>query len=317
MSRAEWLQERSRIPGVGASESAALFGLHPQISAFSLFEKLVNPRPLTDEELEEETDVQSFGLAIEPYLAEWWGRKTKRVVTRPDVSVYRVSGRPYIFASPDREYLESPADTDKGTLELKSAIYFQEHEPLPDHWQVQVQQQMLCAILKKASFAILGGGFRRRYHVNDIPVNAAFGEILIETIERFMAAVEAGSWARWGGDLDGSKSTAEALKRLYPRDNGTVVQLPPEAREWAAELAQIETQAGESEARKTQLNNFLKAAIGEHSYGVLEDGSGYSLKITKGSTFTVTKADYRTLRKIAKLPRGLVQTVLKYEETQA
>lgn len=300
-ARQDWLKERASVPGVGASESAALFGLHPNISAFSLFEKLVNPKPPTDEELEEESDVQSFGLAIEPYLADWYGRKTKRGVVVPAKPIDRLDSNPYIFASPDRYYYGEAS----GVLELKSALFFKQEEPLPDHWQVQCQQQMLCAGLPFASFAVLGG-FRRRYMVNDIPANPEFHAILIEQIELFMLAVTEGKWARFERELDGSSATTEALKRLYPNEKGTAVKLPAEATRWADELAGVNEELKQLEETKAQLQNMLRLEIAGNTFGALEDGSGFSLKTTKGSTFTVTKEDYRTLRRVKALPRGLL-----------
>lgn len=319
-SRQAWLVERSRVPGVGASEAAALFNLHPNISAFSLFEKLVNPQPPTDEEIEEESDFMAFGLAIEPYLAEWYQRKTGRRVSRPRDAVSRLAGRPHIFASLDREYETDEPEAVTGDLELKSAIYFKDGEPLPDYWQVQAQQQMLCRGFGLASFAILGG-FRRRYLVNDIPANAAFQEILVETIDRFMNAVQAGSWDAWGGEIEGSKATREALRRLYPRDNGTAVRLPAEASTamvdvpgmpkrlqlgWADRRDHLKKAIKFLETLESEFDNKIKAAIGENSYGVLDDGSAFSLKVTKGSTHTVTKEDYRTLRRVKALPKGIL-----------
>jgi predicted phage-related endonuclease len=322
-TRANWLKERQSIVGVGASESAALFSLHPYLSAFSLFEKLVNPRPPTEEEAEEEIDVQSFGLAIEPYLADWYARKTGRNVAAETPGIARLMNKPYIFASPDRTYNTRHAnvveDGQCGVLELKSAVYFKEEEPLPDYWQVQAQQQMLCTGLPMASFAILGG-FRRRYLVNDIPANPAFHAILIERIGLFMLAVQEGSWGRFDSPVDGSKATTEALKRLYPKETGTAVRLPAEASSrmveipgtntmelrigWADRRDQVKAQIKELEAEEARLSNQLRLAIGENTYGILEDGTGFSLKTTKGSTYTVTKADYRQLRRVQKMPRG-------------
>lgn len=288
-ARQEWLTERNSIPGVGASESAALFGLHPNISAFSLFEKLVNPQPPTDEEIEEESDVKSFGLAIEPYLADWYARKTGRVVTIPPApGVYRIKDKPFIFASPDR-LLNS------GVLQLKSAIYFDPAEPLPDYWQVQEQHEMLCTYTESASLAILGG-FRRRYCVNDIPRNEAFCAILVETIERFMHAVTTGSWAKWGGDIEGSSATTEALKRLYKNESGTTVDLPAEACAWADELEKAKADIKDAEARASAAQNKLRAAIGFNTFANLPDGRGFSLKTQKRAAFEVKETEFRVLR---------------------
>ncbi len=299
LERQDWLAERSRIPGVGASESAALFNLHPQISAFSLFEKLINPRPLTDEEQEEESDVQSFGHAIEPYLADWYSRKTGRAVGLSPFPLYRVKDRPYIFASPDRVYgaMGSNIVAIDGVLELKSALYFSPIEPLPDHWQIQVQQQCLCTGVARASFAILGG-FRRRYHVDDIPRNDAFCSILVETIDRFMSAVQEGSWGRWGEDVEGSKATIEALRRLYKDESGETVELGEEELDRANQLKVVKEQLKLLETRESELGNQLKLRMGPATFGALPDGSRLSLRTVKGSTFTVNKQDTRQLRRI-------------------
>ena len=308
-ARQDWLKERASVPGIGASESPALFGLHPYLSAFALFEKLVNPRPPTDEEIEEENDVQSFGLAIEPYLREWWSRKTGRNVTREPLGISRLAGKPFIFASLDSEYNTRNAnpveDGQHGALELKSAVYFKPEDPLPDHWQIQAQQQCLCKDLPMASFAILGG-FRRRYMVNDIPANPAFHVLLIERIDLFMLAVQENSWGRFEHEIDGSASTMEALKRLYPKETGTAIRLPAEATKTAEELEQVKAALKGLEEKERALKNNLLAAIGENSYGILDDGTGYSLTTTKGSTYTVTKDDYRVLRRIKKMPKGLL-----------
>jgi len=289
-ARLDWLKERQSILGVGASESAALFGLHPYLSPFALFEKLVNPRPLTEDEIEEESDVQSFGLAIQPYLANWYQRKTGRRVFAPLQSVNRLKDRPYVFASLDDEYVSEEHDPEPmtGALELKSAIYFNESEPLPDYWQVQVQQQMLCADLRISSFAILGG-FRRRYLVNDIPRNDAFCEILIETIERFMAMVQAGVFDRAKWEIEGSSATREAITRLYRKPIGTSVPLTDVDALRTAEWRSVKEQLAALEAREKTLNNQLRAAVGVHAVGLLPDGSQLKRIDVKGSHYEVTK----------------------------
>ncbi len=299
--RQDWLAERSRVPGVGASEASALFGLHPQISAFSLFEKLINPRPLSDEELEEESDVQSFGHAIEPYLADWYARKTGRLVMRPRNPISRLKDKPHIFSSLDREYGQTVQDPEPftGALELKSALYFSPIDPLPDHWQIQVQQQMLCSGLRIASFAILGG-FRKRYHVDDIPRNDAFCQILVETVDRFMSAVQEGAWGRWGEDVEGSKATSEALRRLYKDESGETVTLSEEDLDRANQLKVVKDQLKALETRESELGNQLKLRMGPATFGQLPDGSRLSLRTVKGSTFTVNKQNTRQLRRILK-----------------
>ncbi len=291
MDRDRWLAERNRIPGIGASTAAALYGLHPYESAFSLFEKLVNPRPLTDEEAEEMRDEQEFGLAIEEPLARWYARRTGRDVTSPvEPGVFRLKDRPYLFCSPDRF-------VPNGVLQLKSGMYFNPHEPLPDSWQIQEQHECLVTGTAFASFAIWGT-FRKRFYVNDVPANPAFQEIHVERVDRFMSAVQEGAWGRWGEDVEGSKATTEALRRLYKDESGETVTLSEEDLDRADKLKVVKEQLKVLETRESELGNQLKLRMGLATFGALPDGSKLSLKTVKGSTFQVTKQDTRQLRRV-------------------
>lgn len=295
---ADWRRERARIPGIGASEAAALFGLHPYQSAFGLFCRLVDPPT----EPEEDSEVQLFGHAIEPYLRDWYRRKTGRAVAPPPLSLYRLEGRPYVWASPDNIYRENSGNAFWGVLELKTDMFLRPDDPLPDHWTIQVQQQMLCTGAQWASFAILGA-YHRRHHVNDIPRNPEFQELLVETVDRFMFAVEMGSWDRWGGPLDGGLATTEALHRLYRRETETRVQLDPATQEAVREWLAVKSELAALKDRKDLMENQLKAALGSAAVGELPDGASISWRTQQGSTYTVNKPDYRVLRYHGR-PRG-------------
>lgn len=297
--RAEWLAERARIPGVGASESACLFGLHPHLSAFALFERLMNPQPPTEEEAEEMTDVQEFGLAIEPALASWYARKTGREVIERDKPLYRLAEKPYIFATPDRFY--ATPDFIGGCLQLKSGIHFNPSEPLPDSWEIQEQHEMLVCESKVASFAIWAT-FRKRYYVNDIPANPSFQEILVEQIDAFMAMIGRGVYDPGRFAIDGSKATREALARLYRKPAGTEVSLTDEDQGRAEQWQSLKEQIRTLEAAEATLNNQLRAAVGTNGAGILPDGSRLKRIDVKGSTYQVIKEPswYLKLAKPAK-----------------
>jgi predicted phage-related endonuclease len=291
MDRDKWLAERNRVPGIGASSAAALYGLHPYESAFSLFEKMTNPKDPTDEEIEEMTDVQAFGLAVEPALAGWYSRKTGREVIEPEgPGVYRVAGKPHIFASPDRF-------VPNGVLQLKTGINFDPTVELPPSWAIQEQHEMLVTGTLFASFAIWGT-FRKRFYVNDIPANLDFQAIHIEECEKFMLAVQTGSWDRWDGEIEGSKATTEALRRLYPRDSGTTVSLPSDACLWADELAAAKLEISQAEQREAAAKNKLLAAIGESTFAQLPDGRKFSLKLQKRAAHVVKESEFRVLRSV-------------------
>jgi predicted phage-related endonuclease len=162
---------------------------------------------------------------------------------------------------------------------------------------------MLCTGLTEASFAVLGG-FRRRYHVDDIARNDEFCKILIERIDHFMYAVEKGSWDAFGAPIDGSKATAEALRRLYREPSGETIALDDTALEQAHDWSSVKEQIKLLKDREKWLNNQLTATLGSATYGALPDGSTLSLRIHKGWTSMVTHPDTRVLKHHPPKSRG-------------
>lgn len=286
MTRKQWLKLRRQ--SVGASEAAALFNLHPFHSPFSLWaEKTGQVEPE-----DEKNDQQEFGLAIEPYLAKRYREKTGRTVERlPKYTVYHCGNA---SATPDRVFRDTEV-APPNPLELKSGIFFDPKEELPAHWQVQINQQMLCTGAARGSFAILGSF--HRFFTYDVERNEAFLSLLIEKIDEFWEHVKKGT----PPPVDGHAATTEALKRLHPKDSGETVALPAEAEYWTAELAAVKKHIKEFEARKSELENQLKAAIGDATYGRMADGSGWSLKTTPRDGYTVEATEYRSLRRTMKL----------------
>src|SRR5690606_34839078 len=85
---------------------------------------------------------------------------------------------------------------------------------------------------------------------------------------------------------DHSDASAEAIRRLFPVASGEVVDLRDdrELTRIAEELEAAKVACKEAEQRKAELENRLKLAMGDASYGVLPDGSclSYTLQERKG-----------------------------------
>src|SRR5512141_3142914 len=76
-SRDKWLEARNL--GIGASESAALFGLSPWMSPFSLWADKSGMAPREDSGAE----FLKWGLLLEKPIAEEYANQSKRVVWTP------------------------------------------------------------------------------------------------------------------------------------------------------------------------------------------------------------------------------------------
>lgn len=278
MSRAAWLAERKQ--GVGASEAAALFGVHPYISQLSLYESKISD--VIDKEGNERME---DGKVIEPRIAARWEKATGRKARRPQQQIYFSPECPRMFCSPDFLF-----DVDGKPLETKWWDNFREGDEIPEYGQIQNQQQMACLAVDSGALAILGSF--RSFHHFDTEIHKTFIEVLCEKIEKFWWHVE----NRVPPSADGSDATRQALRRLYPRDSGATVFLPAEAAMWVNDMEAARVEAKAAEARIDFAKNQIVAAIGDATFGELPDGRRYSYKFQKRAEHVVKASEFRVLR---------------------
>jgi putative phage-type endonuclease len=288
-TREEWLD--ARVTGIGASESAALFGHSPWDSELSLWTK---KRGL-DESADEEREWMRIGSLMEPVVATLYAEKTGRALWAPTTSwaIARHPEIPYLTASIDRWVIEAPGKPGRGVLEMKNVGFGMSHEwdeGPPLRVSVQLQHQLAVTGFQWGSAAgILGGN---RFVSWDFERNEEFIEALKEECARFWALVTAGKMP----PPDGTKATERALKKLYPRDNGDAVHLDDESAILWTELASIRAQKGKAEKRERELKNLLGASIGEATFGLLPDGRLLSYRRQERDGYMVAPTEFRTLK---------------------
>lgn len=289
--RASWLAARST--GIGASESAALFGLSPWQTPLSLWALKTGKV----EEPEIAGDWIRWGNLLEEPISQRYTEVTGRTVWRG--AQYAVAVHPTIpimRATPDRWVLESPDRDTRGLLQIKNTNAFKGHdwdEGPPDFIQVQVQHEMAVTGLAWASVAVLIGGCEFRHF--DVERNPAFIEELEQQCRMFWRYVERDEQPP--ADPPNAR-TLEALKRLHPCDTGEIVTLPVEATDWWDALQRAKAQIKDGERAKDAAEVALRAAIGSATFGALPDGRVLSLKTTSnpGYTNVIEPYAYRTLR---------------------
>lgn len=285
----EWLKERRS--SIGASEAAAVLGLHPYHSPLSLYyEKTTGAEPAP-----EETEYQEWGHLLEEPIAQKYARVTGRevVAVKDPSQSFRHPVLPWITASPDRFYRLPERMMELLPLELKAADRYKPDDELPVHWQIQNQQQMAVTGAFQGSFGILGPF--RKFYTADLERNEDFIKYLFQKLERF--------WfdhvlPRVPPPADGHQATTEALKRMFPTAEMKFVELPEKYLDHVQTLELISDKMKELEGKKDLLKNEIRLAMGDAAIGVFPDGSGYSCKVTKKEAYTVDATEYRTLRRI-------------------
>lgn len=298
-TRERWLA--ARMGGIGASESAALFGASPYHSRLSLWLEKTGrvppwePSPEMKEQLE-------WGQVFEAPIAEVYARRSRRKIW--GFSSYCIAQHPAIacmFATPDRFIIEAPDRremglAEEGALQIKNtANTFNADgwgDGVPLHVQIQEQHELAVTAREYATVAALANGNKLMHW--DIARNDEFIAELEIQCEQFWEDV----LAQREPAADGHRKTIEALKRLHPRDNGKTIRLSEEAGIHWQSLRDAKAAIKEAEKKVDAADARLRQLIGPHTYALLPDGRKLSFKTTDnaGGTHVTPPYSYRTLR---------------------
>ena len=294
----DWL--RARKTGIGASESAAILGLSSFKSPYAVWaDKISDELPAR-----EETARQRWGHKLEAVIAEEFESESGVLVSDPGLyTVYY--GEHHMLCTPDRLTM------DGGVLEIKTAGIdrtkdWESGPPLA--YQVQVQHQIACVGSTHGYLAVLIGGSDFRWF--RLERNQKFIEALERQVDTFWAMVT----TRTPPVIDGHASTRDALSHLHPADDGSTVMLDELYAGIARELVRTKAEAKELDSKVAALENQLRAAIGDATFGEADgmlvslktqtrdgylkvapdkalalDNAGIEFKATAGSTFRVLR----------------------------
>jgi len=292
-SREKWLAARGN--SIGASESAALFGVSPWETPVSLWAKK------TDRVQEPEIDGEwlTWGLLLEEPIAKRYEQVTGRTTWRGG-SPYCIARHPrfeFMTSTPDFYVTFAPDRTGNGMLQCKNTMAPRAHdwdEGVPDHIVIQVQHEMAVTGREWVSVAVLIGGNEFKYF--DVERNQNVIDEIEEQCRIFWGYVERDEQP----PVDGSERTQEVIKRLHPADNGNTIELDENAMDWWAALEAAKAAEKVAKDAKTEADTHLRDAIGANTFAKLPDGRLLSLKTTPnpGYTSVVKPYTYRTLREV-------------------
>lgn len=288
-SREEWLAARQT--GLGSSDAPVILGLSPWKSPLELYAEKLQ----IVEADQTENEAMEWGHLLEPVVAQKYQAVTGRVVrllSGPHPILYRRVDLPFLLATPDA-LTTAEQKPGEGPLEIKTTRrdIANLSEEIPLLFNVQIQHQLAVTGLQWASLAILVGG--QRFLWCDVERNERFIALLVEKESAF--------WDRIihhdPPAPDSSERTRDVLAKLYPKDTGVTIALPPDAAEWDARRIYAKGRLVEYKKELTEAENLLKAAIGEATEGILPDGTAYTWKASKREGYTVEPTTVRTLRK--------------------
>lgn len=244
VDQATWLQ--ARRDGIGASEIAAVLGISPYESPFSLYHRKANGWEIED------TEDMEAGRRMESAIADWAADRidpNENLVVRP-AGLYRSAERPWQLATPDRlVHMVCPGceggasgwgrcRTCQGTgfgsrpiavLECKHPFSWDGFgedggDEIPVYFRAQLLQQLDVLDVHEGYLAAYTSHQLRIYHLRRDPKDL-----------RVMRAAGARFWQRIQDgdipDVDEHHATADTLRRLHPTVEDITVDVPVELAE--------------------------------------------------------------------------------------
>ena len=208
MSRAEWLNARKS--GIGGSDAAAILGVSPWASPYSLW------LDKTGKGVEKtETPAMRFGNLMEPVIRGQY-EFINSVSVIEDKTLYQHPEHEFMLANLDGVVFQEGEAL--GILEIKTSRYT--WDAVPAHYYAQVQHYLAVTNQQQAWVAALFNG--ENLETFDVPRNDAYIERLIEAESNFWDSVVNSKRP----DVDGTEATHDALRKAWSPEKGKTVQIP-------------------------------------------------------------------------------------------
>lgn len=266
MEREDWLQVRRS--GIGSSDAAAAVGLNPYKSQLELWmEKTGRGGALPQVDPNDEASPMYWGTLLEPIVAAHYSKRTGNRVRKVN-AVLQHPTYPWMLANLDREVMGCP---DVAILECKTAGLNGARlwkEGVPDYVHLQVMHQLAVTGKHAADVAVLICG-------QDLQIFRIYRDE--EQIQQLIQ-LEQAFWEYVEKDIqpptDGSDSADLALRCLYPRDTGAVLDLSQESELAAAfsDLLAVRQKLADVTELESQLKQRIQQRMGDASRAVFESG---------------------------------------------
>lgn len=282
--RERWLT--SRRTGIGASEMAAILGESRWSDAGKVY--AIKVGALSEQESAEHLE---WGLRHEPTMIRAYA--SPRYAGRETWSDGRLlRSREHGWAICTLDAWTRLEDGSVIPLELKTTgernADAWEDGPPPDY-VVQLHHQMLVTGAPRASIACLIGAHRFVW------CDVERDEVLIRRIERAGAEF----WDRVARRDAPETSDHATLAALYPREDGSEVELPGSLLDLDARRVELAEQRKAIEAEIEEIDARIKSALGHATRGALPGGVAYSWKTTRYAERLMPAREVRVLRRHA------------------
>lgn len=278
MDRDEWLGWRRR--GIGGSDASAVAGLNRWRSPVQVWlEKTGQIEDTGDSE------VMYWGRVLEDVVAREFSKRTGKKVRRRN-AILRHPEHQFMIANVDRMVVGENAGLECKTTSEWRRVEWADEE-IPDEYIIQCQHYMAVTGYEKWYIAVLIGG--NKFLWQEIERDEEIIDYLIQIEGDFWRLVETNT----PPPMDGTESSSQALKLLYPESRaGKAIELPTEAEELVSERDAVKAMIAGYEEKLATIENQLKAMLGDSEAGTIGD------KLVSWKTITSKRIDSKRVREL-------------------
>lgn len=247
----EWL--RARMSGIGGSDAAAIIGLNPWATPYTVWADKTGRIPP-----KEDNEIMRQGRDLEQYVADRWmdetGKKCRRrtkILSNPDY--------PFALANVDRWVNGENAGLECKTTSIMNLKKFKGGE-FPETYYCQCVHYM----------AVTGA---ERWYLGVLVLSQGFHTFVIERDEDEIQALmeaERDFWKHVESDtpppVDGLDPTTDTINAIYDQANGDAIDLFG-AEPTIQQYLQLKAQIKDLEAEKTRLEQSLKEELKDFETG--------------------------------------------------
>ena len=254
----EWKELRSKF--IGGSDAAAVVGLNPYASAYSLWaEKTGKTAPF------EGNLATEVGTYLEEFVAKKFEQETGKKVRRCNQSILN-DKYPWAIANIDRELVGEDAGLEiKTTSELLTKKFA--GGEFPSQYYVQCTHYLAMTGKQRWYLAVLIGN--RDFKIFTIERDETEIDALMKAEEEFWKCVT----TKTPPVADGSNATTEALKNIYPEEKAGAIDLFG-YEDCLTQYMALKNQIDELAKLKEEMANRVKAYMGDSA---LAEGNRYKV----------------------------------------
>ena len=251
MPHEEWLEHRRK--SIGGSDASAIIGMNNYSSPYTVWADKLGKIPP-----KEDNEAMRLGRDLEDYVAKRFTEETGKKVRREN-NILINPEIPFAHANVDRMIVGEDAGFEAKTTSALNVKRFKNGE-YPENYYAQCVHYLMVTGCERWYLGVLVLGVEFKWFV----IERDEGEIeaLRKSEADFWEYVKSGEAPM----VDGSDSTSETLRTIYPESNGDEVSLMA----FESDLQQYMTLSSlldDVKKQKEEVANKIKAFMGEASKG--------------------------------------------------